>query len=46
MITVTFEDGKYVHEGTTFFEEQGAQKAITLAQGLEWEGGDGIDDYC
>lgn len=46
MITVTFEDGKYVHEGTTFFEEQGAQKALALAQGLEWNGGDGIDDYC
>ena len=46
IITITFEDGKYVHEGTTFFEEQGAQKALTLAQGLEWEGEDGIDDYC
>lgn len=46
MITITFEDGKYVHEGTTFFEEQGAQKALILAQGLKWEGGDGIDDYC
>lgn len=46
MITVTFEDGKYVHKGTTFFEEQGAQKALTLAQGLEWNGEDGIDDYC
>ena len=46
MITITFEDGKYVHEGTTFFEEQGAQKALTLAQGLEWEGEVGIDDYC
>ena len=46
MITVTFEDGKYVHEGTTFFGEQGAQKALTLAQGLEWNGEDGIDDYC
>lgn len=46
LITVTFENGKYVHEGTNFFEEQGAKKAFTLAQGLEWNGGDGIDDYC
>lgn len=46
MITITFEDGKYVHEGTTFFEERGAQKALTLAQGDEWKGEDGIDDYC
>lgn len=46
MITITYEDGKYIHEGTTFFEEQGAQKAFCLAQGLEWKGGIGIDDYC
>lgn len=45
-ISITFEDGKYVHQGTTFFEKQGAQKALTLEQGLEWNGEDGIDDYC
>ena len=46
MITITFEGGKFVHKGTTFFEERGAQKALTLAQGLIWDGDDGIDDYC
>lgn len=46
MISITFENGKYVHEGTTFFEARGAQKALVLAQGLEWKGGEGIDDYC
>jgi hypothetical protein len=46
VITVTFEDGKYIHEASTFFEERGAQKELVLAQGLEWTGGDGIDDYC
>ena len=45
-VSITFEDGKYIHEGTTFFEEQGAQKALVLAQGLVWDGEDGIDDYC
>lgn len=45
-ITITFENGTYVHEGRTFFEERGAQKALTLAQGLEWTGKDGINDYC
>ena len=45
-ITITFENDTYVHEGRTFFEERGAQKALTLAQGLEWTGKDGIDDYC
>ena len=46
MITVLFEGDKYIHEGQIFFEEQGARKAFTLAQGLEWDGEDGIDDYC
>ena len=46
IISITFEEGKFVHEGTTFFEEQGAQKALVLAQGLKWNGEDGIDDYC
>lgn len=46
LITITFENGKYVHEGETFFYKQGALKALTLAQGHEWNGEDGIDDYC
>ena len=45
-ISITFENEYYVHKGTTFFEERGAQKALVLAQGLEWDGEDGIDDYC
>lgn len=44
---VTFEDGLYVHESNgTFFEKAGAEKALCLAQGLEWKGGDTFDDYC
>lgn len=46
IISITFEKGMYIHEGETFFKEQGAQKAFTLKQGLEWKGGEGIDDYC
>ena len=46
MISVTYEKGKFVHEGRTFFERRGARKALTLAKGLEWKGRDGIDDYC
>lgn len=38
---------KIIHESIgTFFEEIGARKEFTLAQGLEWTGGDCIDDYC
>lgn len=44
---VTFEDGMFVHTSKgTFFEEKGAEMQYCLAQGLEWTGGDGIDDYC
>ncbi len=40
-------DDKYIHKnGGSFFEENGALKAITLFQGKEWTGGDCIDDYC
>lgn len=46
LLSVTFEHEKFVHEGQTFFEEQGAQKAFILAQGLEWNGEEGIDDFC
>lgn len=46
LVTITYEEEKYVHEGHTYFEEQGAQKAFILAQGLEWDGEDGIDDFC
>jgi len=44
---VTMEDGLFVHESIgTFFSLEGAQKQFCLAQGLPWEGGDSIDDYC
>ena len=44
---VTFEDGVYVHESNgTFFEKAGAEKALCIAQGLEWTGGDTFDDCC
>jgi hypothetical protein len=43
---VTFEDGLFIHTGHTFFTKEGAEKQLTLAQGLEWTGGDSIDDYC
>jgi len=44
---ITFEDGLYVHTSLgTFFDKTGAEKQFFLAQGLEWTGGDSIDDYC
>ncbi|WP_418408046.1 HNH endonuclease signature motif containing protein [Alistipes sp.] len=43
---VTYEDGLFIHAGHTYFTKEGAEKQLTLAQGLEWTGGDSIDDYC
>lgn len=44
---VTYEDGLYVHTSVrTFFAKDGAEKEFCLARGLEWTGGDSIDDYC
>ena len=44
LVTVTYENGTFIHEGKCFWEEQSAEKAFTLAQGLEWDGEEGIDD--
>ena len=47
LLKITFENGFYVHCGLgTFYTKEGAEKQFTLAQGLEWTGGDSIDDYC
>jgi hypothetical protein len=44
---ITYEDGLYMHTSLhKFFSREGAEKQFTLAQGLEWTGGDSIDDYC
>jgi len=42
---VTYENNLFVHENLgSFFEKDGADKYFTLAQGLEWTGGDTFDD--
>ncbi|MFN3795189.1 MAG: HNH endonuclease signature motif containing protein [Chitinophagaceae bacterium] len=47
LLQVTCENDLFVHTSLgTFFEKNGAKKHFTLAQGLEWTGGDSIDDYC
>lgn len=44
---ITFEDELFVHTSIrTFFTQEGAEKEFCLSQGLEWTGGDSIDDYC
>lgn len=44
---VNFEDNAFFHDNCgSFFEKNGAEKQFTIIQGLEWTGGDSIDDYC
>jgi len=44
---ITYEDSVYVHYSLgSFFQKDGVEKYFCLAQGKEWTGGDGIDDYC
>ena len=44
---ITYEDGLFIHTNRhKFFSKEGVEKQFTLAQGLEWTGGDSIDDYC
>lgn len=44
---ITFENAKFVHTSLgSFFKEEGAEKQFCLAQGLDWDGADSIDDYC
>ena len=44
---ITYQNDVFVHNSLgTFFEKGGAEKQFILAQGLEWTGGDTIDDYC
>ncbi len=43
---VTFENNLYIHTNLgSFFEKIGVEKQFTMAQGIEWTGGDSIDDF-
>jgi len=44
---ISYENGLFVHTSLqSYFTQEGAEKQYFLAQGLEWNGGDSIDDYC
>ena len=47
LAAITYENDQFVHTSLgSFFSQEGADKQFFLAQGLEWTGGDSIDDYC
>lgn len=42
---VTFENNIFIHNNLgSFFKKDGAEKQFTIAQGLEWKGGETFDD--
>lgn len=44
---IYFSGGHFLHENAgSFFQEIGAEKSFTLAQGKDWTGGDVFDDFC
>lgn len=44
---ITYQNDVFIHNSLgTFFEKGGVEKQFMLAQGLDWTGGDTIDDYC
>lgn len=44
---ITYENRFFIHTSLgSFITLEGAEKHYCLAQGLEWSGGDSIDDYC
>lgn len=44
---IYYSGGQYIHESMgSYFTEDGGRKRFVLAQGLEWNGPDSVDDYC
>lgn len=44
---ITYENSLFMHTSiNSFFTKEGAEKQFCLARGLDWSGGDSIDDYC
>lgn len=46
VMTITKEDGWFIHEGRGYFQKDGQEKYFAIAMGEEWAGGDVFDDFC
>ncbi len=43
---ISYENNKFIHESESlYFKETGADKKYHITLGIEWKGGDSIDDY-
>ncbi|KAF5058516.1 HNH endonuclease [anaerobic digester metagenome] len=44
---VAYQNGVFIHNSLgSFFQKDGAEKQFTIAQGLEWTGGQTFDELC
>lgn len=43
---ITRKNDMFIYDTRSFFDPNGIEKYMTLAKGLEWTGGDVIDDFC
>jgi len=44
---ITYENDCFIHTALgTYFDKDAGYKYFTIAQGLEWKGGEVFDDYC
>lgn len=44
---IVFDEGVFYHKSEgTYFDEVGARKYFTIAQGKKWTGGEVFDDFC
>ena len=46
VMTITMEDGWFIHERQGYFHEDGQEKYFTIAMSEEWAVGDVFDDFC
>ena len=46
VMSITMEDGWFIHEGQGYFYEDGQEKYVTIARSKEWAVGDVFDDFC
>ena len=45
-VRISFEHGKFLHDGVTYFQEDAMKRDVIIARGEEWTGGDVFDDFC
>ncbi len=45
-VRISFEHGKFLHDGITYFQEDAMDRDVVIARGEKWIKGEVFDDYC